>query len=58
MALDAKTKALAESVLAWWEEHRFDTISTGDGDSDNVFDEAPDFVILAAEMLGRDKSTL
>lgn len=56
--MDEQAKKLAESVLAWWDEHRYDSCRTGDGDWDNVFDRTPDFVILAAKMTGRDEATL
>lgn len=39
-------KELAEMVLAWWEEHQYDTASNGD-DERNIYDETPDFVIAA-----------
>lgn len=56
--MDKKATALAESVLAWWKEHEFDTRAIGDGDYANVFDYVPDFVIKAAEYLGLDSTKL
>lgn len=44
-------KELAEKVLAWWEKHEYDTISSSDGDEWNVYDYEPDFVIAAREAL-------
>lgn len=35
----------AESVMAWWDEHQYDT--TGERGEYNVFGEDPDFVVLA-----------
>jgi len=38
---------LRDSVLKWWSEHEYDTISLSDGDEDNVFDRDPEFVTIA-----------
>ena len=56
--MDEKAKDLAEAVLAWWKEHKYDACQTADGDEDNVYDYTPDFVVKAAEYLGRDVSGL
>ena len=42
---------LAKSVIDWWEDARYEEVSTGDGDWDNLFYETPDFVIKAKELL-------
>lgn len=44
---------LIDSILEWWEEHRYDTMSLGDGEEDNIYDEEPRFVQLAKEHRGR-----
>jgi hypothetical protein len=41
---------LVKAVLAWWDEHRFDTINLGDGEEDNAYDEEPEFVKIAKKM--------
>lgn len=46
-----KGKLLASLVLNWWEYHQFDTVDGGDGDDYNVFDEEPEFITLAKEIL-------
>lgn len=56
--MEEKARELAEAVLTWWEEHKFDTCSTGHGDLDNIFDRVPDFVYKAAEYLGRNPGEL
>lgn len=45
-----KARELRDKVLQWWEEHQFDTYSTGDDDWDNVYDEEPGFVTLAKQL--------
>jgi hypothetical protein len=40
---------LRKKILEWWDEHQYDTMSYGDGDERNVYDNEPDFVILARE---------
>jgi hypothetical protein len=40
---------LAQSVLAWWEANRHNTVPLEDGDEDNVYDETPAFVRIAQE---------
>ena len=45
-----KTIKLAEEVNKWWEEHKFDVIVT-DEDEYNVYNEMPEFVKIAQEIL-------
>lgn len=42
---------LAEEVVKWWEDHRYDVHSNGEEEY-NVFDEPPKFVELAYKELG------
>jgi hypothetical protein len=39
---------LAELVKSWWEEHKYDTVC----DTHNVYDEEPDLVKKAKEIIG------
>lgn len=45
-----KARELAQSIKDWWEAHKYDT--TGDYGEWNVYDEEPDFVSKAKEILG------
>lgn len=45
--LRAENHALRTAVLAWWNDHCYDTIPDGDGDEYNMFDEPPAFVQIA-----------
>ena len=56
--MDEKAKQLAESVLAWWQEHRRDTCYNSARFKMDVYRNTPDFVIRAAEYLGRDTTSL
>ena len=47
--MDDKTKELANAVKDWWEQHKYDV--TGEHGDWNVFDEEPEFVTKAKEML-------
>lgn len=40
---------VARAVLKWWEEHQYDTMLTSvdDGYESNIYDEPPEFVLLA-----------
>jgi hypothetical protein len=49
--MDDEAKKLAESVIKWWEEHRYDCYFDGD-DERNLYEETPEFVVLAANYLG------
>lgn len=42
---------LIDLILEWWEKHQYDTTDRGEY---NVFDEPPEFVVLAKKL----KSTL
>ncbi len=46
-------RALAEAVLTWWHEHRYDTLGDSEsGDERNVYDEEPEMVQMARSVLG------
>jgi hypothetical protein len=45
-----KATELAELVKVWWEHHKYDT--TGDRGDYNAYDDEPDFVIKAKEIIG------
>lgn len=49
-AAQDKSAELAAKVLAWWEEHQYDTYSTGE-DEHNTYDTTPDFVVMAQQSL-------
>ena len=40
---------LAEAVMRWWEDHEYDC--TGEYDDVNVYDDAPEMVVIAKEIL-------
>jgi hypothetical protein len=46
--------AAAESVMAWWEQHQYDTC--GERGEINVFDEEPDFVVQARAAIVKAKA--
>lgn len=51
---DKKYIELAEAVKTWWEAHKFD-VTVGGGEEYeeyNVFDDEPDFVTKAKEIIG------
>jgi len=41
---------LIKSVLAWWEDHQYDSVCDSDGDERNVYDEDPEFVVIAKKL--------
>jgi hypothetical protein len=41
---------LCNNILAWWEEHRYDTQADGDGGELKTYDEDPEFVTMAKQM--------
>ena len=43
---------LIESILKWWDYHYADT--TGDHGEHNLYDETPEFVVLAKKLKGGD----
>lgn len=38
---------LIDAVLAWWEQHKYDTFTDCDSESYNEYDTPPDFVKIA-----------
>jgi hypothetical protein len=41
---------LADTILAWWDDNKYNTVSLDDGDEDNMFDGEPDFVMEARKI--------
>jgi hypothetical protein len=46
---------LIKAVLDWWETHQFDSVSDGDGDEQNVYDDEPEFVKIAQRLKNEKK---
>jgi len=45
-------ESLAQSIRTWWEEHKTDSASDGNGDWINVFNDEPEFVTQAKLVIG------
>jgi len=45
-----KARELAESIKDWWKVHKYDV--TGDHGERNVYDDEPEFVSKAKEIIG------
>jgi hypothetical protein len=41
---------LVGMILVWWEDNKFNTVSMGDGEEDNMYSEEPDFVTEARKL--------
>ena len=53
--MDPKLRKLAEAVLAWWDEHRYDV--EGDYGEHNVYWEDPEFVTLAEQYMDEESDS-
>ena len=56
---DKLTIQLCDSILVWWEEHQYDTydVDTDDSgtmESENVYDIAPEFLVLAKRLKSKE----
>lgn len=49
---DKRIADLAKLIKEWWESHKYDTYPDGEGGEYNTFDNEPEFVSKAKEIIG------